>query len=91
MYLVWKEEGDFKNEILKFETNILRKLCHMSEEQHHSIQKATDNTMWLDSLAPIVLFMEEIKFRDWYAASFKKKANLHADLISKNKEFSIKL
>jgi hypothetical protein len=28
-YLVWKEEGDFKDELLRFETNILRKLCDL--------------------------------------------------------------
>jgi hypothetical protein len=74
MYLIWKDEGDFKNELIKFETNILRKLCGMSEFSSHNIKKATDKTIWLDSFDPVIICMGEIKFRHWYATSFKKNA-----------------
>jgi hypothetical protein len=30
-YLIWKEEAEFKDELLKFQTNLLRKLCQMEK------------------------------------------------------------
>jgi hypothetical protein len=57
----------------------------------HNIQKATDGTMWIDSLEPMIYFMDEIKPRTKYVEFFEKKAHLHSDLISENTDFSNKL
>jgi hypothetical protein len=63
----------------------------MNEVTDHRIQKAKDETRWINSLAPVIYFNDEIKMRDGYASYFKKKAHLHTDLIAENKEFSQKL
>jgi hypothetical protein len=81
-YLIWKDEAEFKDELLKFQTNLLRKLCLMEELKDHAIQKASDGSMWLNSLAPVVYVMDEMTLRNKYVDLFKKKAHLHSDLIS---------
>jgi hypothetical protein len=81
-YLIWKDEAEFKDELLKFQTNLLRKLCHLEEVKNHAIQKASDGSMWLNSLAPVVYVMDEIKLRDDYAKYFKKESHFHSDLIA---------
>jgi hypothetical protein len=75
-------------ELLKFETNILRKLCHLSELASHQIMKAQDGTVWLDSMTPLIYSMEEITMREGYVAHYKKKAPLHKEIIDQNLEFS---
>jgi hypothetical protein len=54
----------------------------MEEVKDHDIQRASDGTMWLSSLTPLVYFMNEIKLRDDYAKYFKKESHLHSELIS---------
>jgi hypothetical protein len=60
----------------------------MKEVTDHQIQKAADETMWINSLAPVIYFNDEVNMREGYASYFKKKAHLHSDLIAENKEFS---
>jgi hypothetical protein len=78
-YFIKKLDSDFLTELLKFETNTLRKLCHLSDytSKAHEIMRAQDGTAWLNSIPPLLYAMEEVNMREGYVAYFKKKASIH--------------
>jgi hypothetical protein len=66
-YFMKREDAEFKDDLIRYQTELIRKLCGQDKfKESYQIIRATDGSSWLNAFQPLISSLDEMVYRDAY-------------------------